>query len=75
MFFSFSKFFHGFLFVNVSECICLCNIPTVRGEFQVEQLMYDSIIKLRGPSKSHKDKLIFCVSNIPYKTQDMERNT
>ena len=33
-------------------------------EVQVEQLRSDSNINLRVPSKSHKDKLIFCVSMI-----------
>ena len=42
---------------------------------QVEQLMSDSNINLRGPSKSSKGKSIFRASNIPYKTQYMERNT
>ena len=28
----------------------------VRGEFKIEQLMSDSIINLRGPSKPQKDK-------------------
>ena len=46
----------------------------VRGEMQVEQLIFDSIINLRGPSKSHKDKSRFRVSKIPYKTQDTEQN-
>ena len=42
---------------------------------QVEKSMFDSIINLRGPSKSHKDKLRFRVSNIMYKTQDTEHNS
>ena len=46
----------------------------VRGEVQVEQLMSDSIINLRVLSKSCKYKSIFCVSKIPYKTQDMVCN-
>ena len=41
---------------------------------QVELLISYSIINLRGPSKSHKDKSIFRVYEIPYKTQDTERN-
>ena len=47
----------------------------VRGEVRVELLMSYSIINLRVPSKSHKDKSRFCVSKILYQTQDMERNT
>ena len=46
----------------------------VRGEVQVEKLMYDPIINLRGQSKHRKDKSRFCVSKILYKTQDMERS-
>ena len=69
------RFFHGVLCVNVSECICLCNMHMVRGEVQVEQLMSDTIINLRGPSKYRKDKSRFCVSKITYKTQDTECNS
>ena len=50
----------------------MCTTHMVKGEVQVEQLMYDSVINLRGPNKYRKDKYIFRVSNIPYKTQDME---
>ena len=53
----------------------MCTTHMVKGEVQVEQLMYDSVINLRGPNKYRKDKYIFRVSNIPYKTQDMEQNT
>ena len=72
---SFENFFHGGVCVHVSECICLFTIHMVRGEVQVEQLMSDLIINLRGPSKYSKDRYIFCVSNILYnKTQYTERN-
>ena len=47
----------------------------VNREVQVEQLMSDSIINLREPNKSRKDKLKFRVSKILYKTQDTERST
>ena len=72
---SFEKVLHGILCVNVSECICLCTMNMVRGEVKVEQLMSDSIINLRGPSKPCKDKSRLRLSKILYKTQDMERNT
>ena len=72
---SFEKFFHGILCVNGGEYVCMCTIHMVRVEVQVEQVMYNSIINLRGPIKSHKDKSRFRVSKIPYKTQDMEQNT
>ena len=42
---------------------------------QVEQLMFNSIIKLREPNKYGKDKFRFSVSKILYKTQDTEPNT
>ena len=44
------------------------------GEVQVEKLISDSTINLRGPSKSRKDKSIFRVFKIPYKTQNTEQN-
>ena len=47
----------------------------MREELQVEQFMYDSIINLRGPSKSQKDKSIFHVYKIQYQTLDTEWNT
>ena len=47
----------------------------VREEMKMEQQMPDSIINFRGPSEYRKDKLNFCVSKIPYKTQDTEQNT
>ena len=47
----------------------------VKGEVKVEQLMYVSIINLRGPSKTHKNKLGIHVIKIPYQTQDTEQNT
>ena len=72
---SFENGLYGILCVNVSECICLCTMHIVTGEVQVEQLMSDSIINLRGPSKSSKDKLRFPVSNISYKAQDTNQNT
>ena len=64
---SLRRFSRGILFVNLVECIFLCNVHMVRGEVQVEQLMSDSIINLRGLSKLCKDKSRFCVSKIPYK--------
>ena len=38
----------------------MCNMHVMRGEVKNEQLMSDSIINLRGPSKSHKDISRFC---------------
>ena len=60
--------------VDISECICLYTMYMVSWDVQVEKLMPDSIINLRGPSKSHKDKMISqvnqdSVSNIRYGTQ------
>ena len=43
-----------------------------RGEVQVEKLMYDSIINLRGPSKSQKEKLDFVSINILYQALETE---
>ena len=46
----------------------------IRVEEKVIQLMSGSTINIRGTSKSQKDKSIFRVSKIPYKTQDTEPN-
>ena len=47
----------------------------VRREVYVQQFIFDLITKLRGPSKSHKDKSRFRVINIPYQTKVIEHNT
>ena len=54
--------------------MCMCIIYAVRREIQVGQLIYDSMINLRVPSKYQKDKSRLRVIEISYQTQDIEHN-